>query len=183
MKSLAGHFLIAGATMLDPNFAHAIVLLVQHDGDGAMGLVLNQPTELSVRKAWEQVREESCAVEGEIHRGGPCEGPLMALHTHAQASQIEVIEGVHFCADAEQVEWLIQQNAGPMKFCVGYAGWTAGQLEQELATESWEVLQADRESVFSDDAKLWERLLRRAGLLKELPGINPKIIPDDPSVN
>lgn len=169
--------------MLDPNFARSVVLLVQHDGDGAMGLVLNQPTELSVQKAWQQVREEPCTAEGMIHRGGPCEGPLMVLHTHEEASQIEVIDGVHFCADAEQVEWIVRQSEGLMKFCVGYAGWTAGQLEQELEMDSWEVLQADAESVFSDDARLWERLLRRAGLRKELPGVNPKIIPDDPSVN
>jgi len=81
MKSLQGHLLIASPTLLDPNFRKSVVLLVQHNEEGAMGLVLNRPTETKLCEAWTQVAETDCASDASLNLGGPCEGPLMALHT------------------------------------------------------------------------------------------------------
>ena len=78
--SLDGHFLVASRELLDPNFARSVVLIIRHSEEGAMGLVLNRPTKTSVSEAWKQVSEAPCPTTGLIHLGGPCRGPLMAIH-------------------------------------------------------------------------------------------------------
>jgi putative transcriptional regulator len=56
----------------------------------------------------------------------------MAIHTHMRASQVEIIPGLYFATESQHLEWLVQQAEGKMRFFVGYAGWTGGQLEKEL---------------------------------------------------
>src|SRR5690242_12720891 len=107
MKSLKGHFLIASPALQDPNFARAVVLLLQHDDEGALGLVINREAELSLRQLWEKIGKEECAVDAPLHVGGPCEGTLMVLHTHQEAAQAEVVEGVYFSAQAEHIHRLV----------------------------------------------------------------------------
>jgi putative transcriptional regulator len=183
MNSLKGHFLVAGPSLEDPNFAKAVVLMVQHDSDGAMGLVINRPTELSLPELWLQVKQESCGLSGVVYRGGPCEGPLMALHGSEQAAQLQALPGVFFCADADQLQWLVDSGAKRARFFVGYSGWGAGQLERELSEDAWFVVPASAEQVFEDDASLWGRLVRLSSLSRDVPSLRPGIIPDDPSLN
>src|SRR4051795_298785 len=96
MKSLQGQLLIAAPKLRDPNFFRSVVLLVQHDEQGSLGLVLNRPLEVSIRAAWKQLSSTSCEIDGNLYQGGPCEGCLMALHTDVEASDMEVTEGVQF---------------------------------------------------------------------------------------
>src|SRR5580698_10070881 len=77
MKSLKGQLLLASARLQDPNFLRSVVFLVQHGEEGALGLILNRPLETTVRQVCEQVSAASCAIEGQMHQGGPCEGLLM----------------------------------------------------------------------------------------------------------
>src|SRR5205814_2997514 len=83
MKSLQGQLLIASPKLFDPNFFRSVVLLVQHTENGALGLILNHPLEMTIANAWEQVSEMPCEATGVLHQGGPCDGPLMVLHTEA----------------------------------------------------------------------------------------------------
>ena len=78
--SLEGQFLVASRKLLDPNFVRSVVLLVRHSDEGAMGLVINRPTKTTVAEAWRQVSEAPARREALIHLGGPCRGPLMAVH-------------------------------------------------------------------------------------------------------
>ncbi len=182
MESLQGQLLIATPRLFDPNFFKSIILVIQHGKEGALGLVLNRPLELSIQSAWEQISEGACAVEGFIHQGGPCEGPLMVLHAEDDLSQMQVLPGVHFCTDREMIRQLISRADRPMKFFVGYAGWAPGQLEGEMNQASWISLPASSEFVFKLPEDPWQLLMdatRSAGL----GGINPKGIPEDPSTN
>jgi putative transcriptional regulator len=183
MKSLQGHLLIASPKLLDPNFYRTVMLMVQHDNKGAMGIVLNRPLEISIRKAWKQVSEKPCMAKGFIHHGGPVEGPLIVLHTDQDLSEIPVIEGVHFCTDRNAVEQLVYQADGPMRFYVGYAGWAPGQLEVEIQEGSWLSLPASSDHIFADDQASWLDLMRAATPGGLLPNVNPKCIPEDPSMN
>src|ERR1700761_360810 len=81
---LKGKVLVASAELLDPNFARSIVLIVQHDENGAMGLVLNRPLETTVAEAWTQVSAVPYPNNDTLFQGGPCEGPLMVVHREAE---------------------------------------------------------------------------------------------------
>lgn len=183
MKSLQGQFLIASPALVDPNFVRTVVLMIEHGDKGALGLVINRALETSVQEICDKVLETPCAAEGMLYQGGPCEGPLMVLHTHENRSDIEVKQGVHFSTERESIEWLLRYNEAPIKYFVGYAGWAAGQLEQEMATGSWLTLPADEGQIFLDSGdgeELWTKLHTTATLGK---WIDPERIPEDPSLN
>src|SRR5438876_10549654 len=94
VDSLQGQLLLATVKLVDPNFARAVVLMVQHDENGAMGLILNRPLETTIQEVCSQQLDLTCAVDGPLHLGGPCEGPLMILHTRQLDAQVEVIPEV-----------------------------------------------------------------------------------------
>lgn len=179
MESLQGKLLLATSSLLDPNFVQTVVLMVQHDGNGALGLVLNRPLETSVEQACEQLEME-CAYKGPLFAGGPCEGLLMALHDDAEAGQLEVLPGVHFTTDKDQIEHLLRKESGDRRFFVGYSGWSAEQLENELESGSWLVGPAKREHVFGELEGLWKKLVRDLTLGK---WIDTTHFPEGPSNN
>jgi putative transcriptional regulator len=183
MTSLQGHLLVASPKLLDPNFYRTIVLMVQHDDDGAMGLVLNRPLETSVKTAWEQVSEVECDTEGSLYHGGPCNGPLMVMHTNPAFSDAQIMPGVFFATERSSLEQLVSLNHAPMKFFVGYAGWGPGQLEGEIEEGAWVSAKADADSVFDGDAEQWHVVMKAIARATPLPGVNPKTIPEDPSMN
>jgi len=184
MKSLQGHLLIAAPKLRDPNFFRSVVLLVQHDEQGSLGLVLNRPLDVSVRSAWKQLSQAPCEIDGTLHQGGPCEGCLMALHTDVEASDMEVTEGVQFSTTKDAIEHLVSHGHGrSVRLFVGYAGWSPGQLEAELADGSWLSLPADFDRVFDAKSHGWEHLLRKVSREALLQFMDPKIVPEDPRVN
>jgi putative transcriptional regulator len=180
VRSLRGQFLLAAESLVDPNFARSVVLIVKHDDDGALGLIVNRPTDYTVEQACDDV-EAAEGVDELIHSGGPCPGPMMALHERIELDESEpVLEGVHFTSSRPVLEQLMGEAVGPRRFFAGYAGWGAQQLESELAEESWLTIPATPADVFSDDPQLWNRLSARVNLLKF---VRPEHIPDDPQVN
>ena len=200
MKDLRGKLLLAAPEMGDPNFAKSVILLVQHNAEGALGLVLNQPTGTTVRDVLSQMGDEAgveCGVDAPLYRGGPCEGPLMVLHRDPIHAQERVIDGVYFASEREYVEPVLAGAVSPARFYAGYAGWGAGQLEGELAQSAWAVMDASLDTVFpsqalhspssdgeifSDDA-VWKSLIRVKTTSELMKGFNPKIVPRDPSMN
>jgi putative transcriptional regulator len=184
MNSLQGHLLVASPKLRDPNFFRAVVLLVQHDEQGSLGLVLNRPLDVAIRSAWKQLSTTPCEIDGHLHQGGPCEGCLMALHTDVEASDLEVLEGVQFSTTKDAIEHLVSHGGGRnVRLFVGYAGWSPGQLECELAEGSWLTIPATLDRVFNPQVHAWELLLRTIGREALLQVMDPKIVPDDPSVN
>jgi putative transcriptional regulator len=180
MDSLQGQLLIASPRLVDPNFVRSIVVMVQHNDDGALGLIVNRPLQTTIKEVCEKALDIPCEVDGALHQGGPCEGPLMVVHTHETASDVEVFPGVYFTTDREKIEWLMSHNDGAIKFFVGYAGWAAGQLENELETESWLIAPADARVILDGDVEQWTKLMTQLTLGK---WIDPERIPEDPSLN
>ncbi|MEO1236219.1 MAG: YqgE/AlgH family protein [Planctomycetota bacterium] len=191
MMSLRGKLLLASPEMGDPNFERSVILMVQHSAEGAMGLVLNRPTDQTVGEvlsASPDVDDEvACGTDELLYRGGPCEGPLMVLHGDAAMVQEQVTAGVYFAPEGEYVARALWGALRPARFFAGYAGWGGGQLEGELAQSAWIVMDAEVGAVFDqrgsgrDDP--WRGLIRvkKAGEL--LKGYSPKIVPRDPSMN
>lgn len=204
MSSLTGKLLLAAPAMEDPNFSRSVVLVIKHDDEGAMGLVLNRPTGATVREAIQGDGDidVSCQTDAVLYRGGPCDGPLMVLHGEAKLAQETVIPGtlggdpggtsggnpgagVYFTVESELVRDLLADDQGEARYFHGYAGWTAGQLDAEVAAGGWLMLDATVQNVFEPgmDTQSWAVLIRERGL-EELKGrINPNLIPPDPTVN
>ena len=185
MKSLQGHLLVASLKLQDPNFGRSVVLIVQHNDDGALGLILNRPLETTIDMVWEQISELPCFSSDPLRQGGPCEGALMVLHGDVSLSQLEVVPGVYFTTEKEDVEQLVagDQDERPVTFFVGYAGWSSGQLENEIESGAWLVAEATAEQVFEKTADLWDTLRRRITLKSSYPWLKQELIPDDPSAN
>jgi putative transcriptional regulator len=187
MKSLQGQLLLASRRLSDPNFFHAVVLMVQHGEEGALGLVLNRPLDMTVKQACDDDLELVCQADGVLHQGGPCQGPLMALHGHRKApttgpgGRSEVFSGLFFSTERDELEWLLKQARPTAKFFVGYSGWEPGQLERELDGGSWLVTTTTTQQILdASDADLWAKLVTQVTMGGR---IRAELIPDDPSVN
>lgn len=181
MESLAGKFLIAGPTLLDPNFVRSVVLIVRHDDEGAFGLVVNRPIPNVTIGAALGETMPTAAENGEpIYAGGPCQGVAFILHTDPTIGGEEASDGVYATTDREAIESLLQNQIEPFKLFASYSGWGAGQLESELTEGSWVVCPSSQPEIFSIDPHLWSRLHARAQLSKFVP---IERIPDDPHVN
>jgi putative transcriptional regulator len=109
MAELSGKLLIAARAMSDPNFAGAVILMVEHNEEGALGLITNRPTEVTLRQVWQRLHEQEATDDevdshgGLLHHGGPCDGILMVLHqqpAHAERTVIDAA-GVGPVLDAE----------------------------------------------------------------------------------
>ncbi len=181
MDTLQGHLLIAPPYLADPNFRQTVVLLIQHDDEGAFGVVLNRPSGRSIADVWQAVRGDTCGCREEIHVGGPVTGPLVVLHTEPHLAEVQVAKDVYCSMTAERIETLVQSDRKLVRFYAGYSGWGGGQLEGELATGSWLTVPADADMVFhtADDA-LWSRVVRRASGAVDLPPSEDDV---DPSLN
>jgi putative transcriptional regulator len=180
MESTQGKLLLASPRLADPNFARSVVLMIQHNDQGALGLILNRPLHITVRQACEQSLGETCEVEGMLHEGGPCEGPLMVLHGNEMDKDADVLPGVFFTTEKSKIESLLKQQISAARYFVGYAGWSPGQLEAEMEMNSWMVADAQPANVFDEQASLWLKLMRQRALGQ---WVDPSRIPDDPTVN
>jgi putative transcriptional regulator len=175
-----GQILLASSKMLDPNFVRTVVLLVRHNEEGSLGLVLNRPLDVTVKEACEKVLEKTVTFDGVLYHGGPCEGPLMTIHNRQKASEQQVVPGVHYCSTRDRVEMLLDDPKAKAKYFVNYSGWGPGQLEGELEIGSWVIARADAQRVFDESDEQWTKLMRELTLGQY---IKPDQIPDDPSMN
>jgi putative transcriptional regulator len=183
MNSLQGHFLAASPHLQDPNFVHTVVLLIQHDTDGALGVVLNRPTDKTIQQLWEDVHEPSCDNQQHLHLGGPVSGPLMALHTVPALGEFEVLPGLYFSTQKDHLEELVQSDDSRSRLFVGHSGWGGGQLENELQQGAWLTTPATLEDVFFDESQLWRRVTRQITGRMMQEALKIKHVPDDPTVN
>lgn len=184
MSSLQGQFLIATPSMDDPNFRQTVMLMVQHDAEGAFALVLNRPSNLTVKQAWEQIGSTPCRCEGMLSIGGPCQGPIMALHNREDVGEKQVIPGVYLSVEEENVSWLMRRGAEHIQCYIGYAGWAPGQLEEEIAVGSWKSIPADAQQVFTAQSDtFWKQVTQTADRVINYPNLLPHMIPHDPSMN
>jgi putative transcriptional regulator len=183
MKSLQGHFLIASPHLADTNFYKGVVLMIKHDEEGALGLILNRPTDNTVTEVWKMVGEEEVDCPQPIFLGGPVNGPLVALHRMKSAAEAEVLPGIFFAAHKDKLQKLIRQTSKPYRFFTGYAGWAGGQLESELFAGGWLTSKANKKLIFQDSSELWEQVTRTIGESILNKAIKVKHVPDDPSLN
>ena len=183
MESLQGYFLVAAPRLAESNFYHSVVLMVSHNEQGALGLVINRPSNSPIGEVWEQLTEEECDHDAPIYIGGPVEGPLMAVHQEADCAEQEIVQGVHFTTDRDHLGTILAQHERPFRIFSGYSGWSPGQLERELKAGGWLTVPATIDWIFSDDDELWKQVSQAIGLDLLQRTLRPKHVPLDASAN
>ena len=180
-ESLRGRLLIASPSLFDPNFARTVVLVVEHNDEGAMGIVLTRPSTATVAEALPPL-EDLVDDDEPVYVGGPVESAavvVLAEFEDTDAAAALVFGDLGFLrADADPT--VLESAARRFRVFAGYSGWGAGQLEAELAEPSWIVESPELEDVFTDDPeRLWNSVLRRKGGQFALIAT----MPPDPSLN
>ncbi len=178
MESLAGKLIVSSPSLVDPNFRRTVVLMTHHDEEGAMGLVLSRPSELSVAEAVPGLADFPGA--DSVYIGGPVQTDAIIALVELEEPDDEVepvVGAVGFLpGDAEPEDMPITRA----RVFAGYSGWGPGQLEAEMAEPAWIVVPADPDDVFAADPdELWRTVIRRKGGRYSLLAT----MPFDPSLN
>ncbi len=186
-QTLTGRLLVASPALGDPHFSRTIVLLVDHDESGALGVVLNRPSTTDVSEIlpdWHlyatppQVvfqggpvgRDSALALAARAGGGGEADEPLGFRHVHSGIGLV----------DLDTPAELIAGDISSMRVFAGYAGWGSDQLEAEIDEGSWFVVDAEPGDLSSGDPeRLWEQVLRRQPPRLAVVAT----FPDDPSLN
>ncbi|MBT2491220.1 YqgE/AlgH family protein [Streptomyces sp. ISL-96] len=183
VSSLTGRLLVASPALADPNFDRAVVLLIDHDEEGSLGVVLNRPTPVGVRDIllpWAGLAGDPDV----IFQGGPVsldsalgvavipgdEGPLGWRRVYGAIGLV----------DLEAPPELLAAALASLRIFAGYAGWGPGQLEEELKSGAWYVVESEPGDVSSPEPEsLWRAVLRRQRSRLAMIATYP----DDPSLN
>lgn len=180
MESLRGRLLISSGGLFDPNFRHTVVLVGEHNADGALGVVLNRALDVTVEQALPPLSD--LVPPGEpLYQGGPVQPDspvLLAELTRPELLDIPVFESVGFLIGEIPAD--LQPSILRARVFAGYSGWAPGQLEAEMDGKSWILEPARVDDVFTDAPDmLWRRVLERKG--PEYRQMSR--IPFDPSMN
>ena len=180
---LSGPLLVASRNLRDPNFRQTVVLLLEHNDDGALGVVLNRVSDRTVEQVWEAVEFDPVDCLQPLNFGGPVPGPLIALHTSEELSEKPVLPGLFLSMQKENVDQLVRQEAHPFRLYSGNSGWGGGQLEGELKQGGWLTAPGTVTDVFAEPDESWQEVTNRIALDVLLPGSDPDDLPSDPSLN
>ncbi len=169
MNSLQGMFLIATNQMGDPRFKQTVILICNHDEHGALGLVLTSPfAEVSFGDILRSLNLEYGQNSlPEVYCGGPVAlDALFVLHVNGLFDSTPVMDGVYLGNDIRFLSHVGNgEDTKQMRFFLGYSGWGAGQLEEELSACGWLVLPALAEDVFDCPPDLlWRRVTGKHGI-------------------
>jgi len=189
VSSLTGRLLVATPALTDPNFDRSVVLLLDHDEEGTLGVVLNRPTPVDVAS----VLEPWAGLAGTpavVFQGGPVSlDSALALAVVPGGSDDREdggllgwrrVYGAIGLVDLEAPPELLAAEVGALRVFAGYAGWAPGQLEDELVEGAWYVVESEPGDVSSPaPERLWREVLRRQR--SELAMV--ATYPDDPSMN
>jgi putative transcriptional regulator len=176
-KDLApGLFLVARRDLPDPNFQDSVILLIQYSRTGAMGLIINQPTKVTLPRLLPNL-PKLIGRNDPVYRGGPVnpEGVLALLRSKTRIDDTtRVIDEIHMISSRKLLEDSFAAGAGSdtLRLFLGYSGWGPAQLDNEVDAGVWHIFRADADSVFAPDpAALYPRLIRRTEL--RIAGLRP----------
>ena len=182
----AGKLLVAQREAMDPNFAESVVLLINYDADGALGLVINQQTQVAIARALPGLQGARnylgpAFVGGPVSRGavtallhakpdsegdaGQKQEPGTEVESQSEAAEKPVFGKVYFVTHKTELETALKLGLGPdrLRIYAGYAGWGgSGQLENEVKRGDWYIFDATEDLVFDRDPEtLWKRLIEQ----------------------
>lgn len=170
MSSLQDHFLIAMPAMGDSNFNETVTYICKHEADGAIGLVINRPTDVLLEELFRQLSLDvmsPAAAQQPVYKGGPVtpdRGFVLHCSDEAFDKTIESTAAIKVTVSLDILERMASGGGpSPALVALGYAGWGAGQLETELAANAWLSVPAEPEIIFETPPE--QRWTASAGLL------------------
>ena len=180
MSEFQGVALVASPNMNDPRFAQTVVLLLRHNEEGALGVVLNRPIGDEQKVALADMQDLGDTPLN-FHFGGPVAGPVIVLQT--RESRLGNTTGKMFTINKqEQIQGVIN-NAKDCRLFVGHANWEPGQLEHELQEGMWMTVPVSGDLLFGNHEELWAEAVRSVGrnFYRDVLGIQGQ--PEDVSYN
>ncbi|GAB4162468.1 MAG: YqgE/AlgH family protein [Planctomycetaceae bacterium] len=180
MESLRGQFLIAGKSLRDPNFHKSVVLMVEHGSEGAMGLIVNRPSTVSISDALSE-HFQLPEIEDLVYIGGPVEpSALFIVHNRDDLDHADppIVPGVYVGSSPEAFETVVRSaidQESPLQFRIfcGCAGWSGGQLEGEIARGDWFTLPATAEIIFNENPyDIWDMVRTQLHRFPSIPREN-----------
>ena len=169
---LSGQFLIAMPALDDPNFFHGVAFICEHNEDGAMGLIINRPTAISIGEILTQLGLEwprQDVADQMVLQGGPVETERgFVIHTPVGDWNATIDAGDNIgISSSKDIMQAISEGKEPEKMLItlGYAGWGPGQLEQEMAANTWLSVAADPDIIFNTPFEnRWEAAAQSVGV-------------------
>jgi putative transcriptional regulator len=184
IDGLTGRLLVATPTLEDPNFRRTVVLVLDHSDDGALGIVVNRPLEVDVAAvlpAWQPYTTNP----GRLFQGGPVQldsalGLVAVPGDGREPEGVRRIIGSLGLVDLDTPPDALAGDVAGLRIFAGYAGWSSGQLEDEIGEGAWYVVDSEPRDPFTDAPEgLWRAVLRRQR--GDLALVST--YPDDPSMN
>jgi putative transcriptional regulator len=170
MRSLQDHFLIAMPAMGDPNFNETVTYVCKHDGEGALGIVINRPTDMSLGEVFAQlsmeVRDQNQAARPVLSGGPVARDTGFVLHHSSNGYESTLYTGgdIRVTVSPDILSAIARgEGPEPVLVALGYAGWGAGQLEAELRANAWLSVRADQSILF--ETPFEQRWAAAVGLL------------------
>lgn len=170
--NLKDHLLIAMPGLEDPNFARTVTYICEHSDTGAMGIVINRPTDLKIKEVYDQMEipvSDHSGDNTQVYIGGPVEeqrGFILHSREHDWDSTLNINEHISVTTSRDILE-AMARGRGPQKtlIALGYAGWEAGQLEQEILDNAWLSTPADSSILFElPPSQRWEAAAKLIGV-------------------
>ncbi len=177
-KNLGGYFLISEAELQDPNFQFTVVLIVNHDDSGALGLVINRPSNSTLGDVFPEQFSEHSASHIPLFVGGPVQQEYIFLvqqglpESYRSDGAIRIKDNIYFEPDVRPVlnfiseRWddLPYHQRPSLRFFAGYSGWAPEQLEQELHLKAWVTHPSSGDIIFNDNPEEgWRKALKKKG--------------------
>ena len=172
----------------DPFFHQGVVLLASHNEEGSLGFVVNRPTNLRIAEIlegleipWQGSDTETALLGGPVRpQLGTVLLPSKAVSTRDGGATLEIAPGISITQDLEILESLALAPPPGLRLVLGYAGWSPGQLDEEVERHDWLVCPVDADLIFGPTGSLWKASLDGLGIK---PSDLPELSPTDENVN
>lgn len=178
-SAIAPGLLLAMPQLADPNFSHAVVLMIEHSDEGSFGLVVNQPSPIKATELLQSLDMAWCGDESAVVWSGGPVSPSMGWVLHQPVAQLEmrarglggtlhVAPGIALTTSPHGLRTIATAPPGRVRLLLGYSGWGPGQLAEEMSRGAWLHAEADPSLIFdSPPAELWSRAIRSLGINPE----------------
>ena len=183
MESLESQLLVAVPQLSDANFYRTVVLMIQHDEQGAAGLVLNRPSEILLTDVCQELLGTSIESQERLYLGGPVEGPMLAIHQNDEFADDDITDSLYLASQRSTLEGLIHSPDTSAQYFTGYSGWGAGQLEAELDSGGWFVTPLSSDLLFGPHEDLWRAVTQRIGEQILTASLDGYQVPTAPELN
>lgn len=165
MQLEKGKLLISKPSLYDSTFNRTVVLLVEHNDEGTVGFILNKPSKYHLTEFVNNINEDF-----KIYDGGPVERQnIYYIHSRPDliSDSVKISNNIYWSGNFEDVKYQINNgllDALGIRFFLGYSGWAAGQLQEELERNAWVVQENGRLNIFDDlDGSIWKEEMIRLG--------------------